>query len=553
VTAYDATLLACGLSLFLYGMHRSEKALRLLGGARIRQAINTVTRNRVMALLLGVGVTFVTQSSSATTVMLVGLATAGLIDLVHALGVVFGTAVGTTLTVQLFAYKVTKIAPLLVALGFFPYAFSRNNSWRNGGQLLFGFGLVFFGMSLMADSVAPLRESAAFREVLQSVSSPLALVLLSAGFTAVIQSSAATIALVIAFALPPLSGGVPAVSLAAAVPLVFGANIGTCATALLASVGASVEGKRIAWGHVIYKTLGVLIAFPFIGLLVKFGYASAPHNTAAQIANVHTAFNVAVALVFLPFMHLLARLIEMLVRPSHKQAAGFALRYITREVSDIPYLALSQAEKEVVRMSQAVTTMLEWVWAGIRDRDVSVFDQIVAEDDRVDFLQEEITAYLARLAEGELQPEHSRKQTQLLAVTSELELIGDLVSKDICAYGRHLVSANLSFSGQGTVDIGRLHEMVVSNIYAAIDAFSTDDCTIAQQVVDAKPAVDAAEDELRLRHFERITHGLAESLQTTTIHLDLIEDLRRINSHAARIARSVLVARDALRAAPGGQ
>lgn len=537
---YALFTLTCGLSLFLYGMYRSEKALKLLAGARTRQIIESITRNRFLSMLVGLVLTFGTQSSSATTVMLVGLSTAGLITLAQSMGVILGTAVGTTITVQLFAWKITRIAPVLITVGYFMYAMFRGTRRMRVGQLLLGFGLVFFGMTIMAGAVAPLRSSEVFATVLKALNSPFALLFISAVFTAIVQSSAATIALVISLA--TVVDGTTALGLAGAVPLILGANIGTSATAIIASLNASVPGKQVAWAHAIYKTLAALVALPLVPLLVRFGEWSSP-SAAAQIANVHTLFNCAAALVFLPLTGPLAALVQKLIKAPADQDGPYHVRFIDRDFSDHPYLALAQANKEIVRMSGLVTSMYESIWCALVERNAEQPAQIRLEDDKVDYLHEHISPYLTRLSEEEMRAEESSRQIQLLSVASELELVADVLSKDVCGSIQQLVSKNLSFSNEGLDDLEEFYQRVRVNLYAATDAVAAADRSIAERVVADRAQVDDLQDQLRTRHFERLKAGLPESLETTTIHLDLMEDLRRVNSHACRICMSVLEGR----------
>lgn len=532
---YSLFILASGLSLFLYGMQRSEKGLKLLAGERTRHLVDVITRNRVVGMFAGLVLTFGTQSSSATTVMLVGFATAGLITLSQSIGVLLGTAMGTTVTVQLFAWKVTRIAPVLISVGFLLYATGRGTRRRRAGQLILGFGLVFLGMTFMGEAVEPLRDSALFAQFLRAVDSRVGLLLLSAVFTAIVQSSAATIAVVIALAGASTGADGAILTVEKAVPLILGANIGTSATALIASIGSNGAGRQVAWAHAVYKTVAAVAALPLTGLLVQVGQMSAPGRVAAQIANIHTAYNVAAAVVFLPLTGLLARSVAAVVKDKPEKREGYQLRFIDRDFTEHPYLALAQAGKEIVRMSGVVTGMLEKTWEALVSRDANMPGEIKKEDDKVDFLHEHISPYLTAVSEDEMHPEETRRQTMLLAITSELELVGDVISKDICGSVSQLLRDNLSFSDEGMRDMRLFYERVRVNLYSATNAFAGGDRERALQVVKEKEAVDALQEQLRSKHFERLKAGLPESLETTTIHLDIMEDLRRINSHAARI------------------
>lgn len=531
--------LTCGLSLFLYGMQRSEKGLRLAAGDQHRRIVERLTRNRVVAMVMGLIMTVATQSSSATTVMLVGFASAGLLTFTQTLGIILGADIGTTVTVQLFAYKITRFAPVLITIGFCLFTFGRTKKRKRVGQLILGFGLILFGMTVMAEAVKPLRDSELFAHLLGAQSDAIMLLAVSAIFTAIIQSSAATIALVISLAIPA-EGGAAILSIREAVPLLLGANIGTCATALISSINSSVEGKRVAVAHTVFKVAGVLVALPFMGVLARFGRWTAPGSIAAQIANVHTLFNVAMGVVFLPFLEHFGRFVAHRVPERKKKEPGYTVAFIGRDFSNLPSLALSQATKEIIRMSGPVTDMLEAIGELLESRDPAKLDFIKREDDKVDFLRQRITPYLARLSEEEMSEEDSAKQTLLMETTVEVEHVGDLASKNIHGNLTKLIGDDLYFSEEGLSDLLKLHREVLMVFYTAMNAFSSSDQEAARQVVEKKEEVDRLAEKLRREHFTRLGKGLKETLETTTIHLDLIDDLREINSYSHRIARNIL-------------
>jgi phosphate:Na+ symporter len=535
MSIFSLVSLASGLSLFLYGMYRSEAALKLLAGSHTKRLIESITRNRFVALVIGLVLTFLTQSSSATTVMLVGFATAGLISLSHSIGVLLGTAIGTTITVQLFAWKVTRFAPLLISVGFLFFAIGRESRRGRFGQLTFGLGLVLFGMEVMADAIEPVRTSGLLHVFLGAVESRIGLLLISAAFTAVVQSSAATIALVIALAVPEAGQDGIAVTIERAVPLVLGANIGTSVTALIASLQSDTKGRQVAWAHTLYKTITALIALPFVGWLAELGRITAPDRLEAQIANVHTMFNVAAALVFLPFAGTLAWVTVKLFPESRETRPEYSVSFIDRDFSAIPYLALSQASKEIVRMSGVATNMLESAWSALEEQSLEDIDTARRLDDRVDFLQERITPYLTKISEREMHHDDSRRQMELFAVASDIELVGDVISKDLCGSIEQLLEKDLAFSKEGMRDLRSFYEQVRVALYSAIEAFTTDNHELAESVTEQKRQINALQEELRLRHFDRLKRGTLESMETTTLHLDIMEDLRRIASHGSRI------------------
>ncbi|MFP4522817.1 MAG: Na/Pi cotransporter family protein [Fibrobacterota bacterium] len=528
----DILNLICGLSLFLFGMDRSSKGLRLAAGNSLRQIIEKLTRFRLAGLGVGITATALTQSSSATTVMLVGFASAGLITLKQALSIILGADIGTTITVQLFAWKITKLAPFFISAGFFTRMFSKNPVWKNTGRLILGFGLIFFGMEMMSASVSPLRESVFFRELLSSSSGPAAGIFISAAFTALIQSSAATIALVLALAVPGESG--PAITLTQAVPLVLGANIGTCATALLAAFRNTAEARRIAWAHTIFKISGVLLFIPLISLLEKTA-ESVSNDLPHQIANIHTIFNVFMALLFLPFLKNFSALTKWLIKPD-KENPSFDLKYISRDYSYLPEVALQQASREIERMSSIVLEMASSIPVLLEGKDFSRIKFIKSSDDKVDFLHKRISLYISKLSEDELSVWASRRQGFLLTACSHIELAGDVISKNISAHFNKMSLKGIFFSKEGLEDILVMTSEVIKSMRLTFSALSDNDTEKAKQVLESRNRIEELEDTLSENHFRRLNAGLKETVQSTTVHLDLLDDIKNINNHCIKIS-----------------
>jgi phosphate:Na+ symporter len=538
MTLSDFLMLCCGLSLFLFGMQRTEKGLRLAAGEGLKRAIELVTRNRLVAIGVGLGVTLLTQSSSATSVMLVGFASAGLITLTQTLGVILGADIGTTITVQLFAFKMTALAPLFITIGFGLHSFSPSRKQRNIGQLILGFGLVFFGLTIMADAVMPLRSSPHFANLFGASSSPIVLLLIAALFTAIIQSSAATLAIIIALALPaPHSAA--RIDITQAVALLLGANVGTCATALLSALGADTEGKRVAWAHTLFKLAGALIFLPFIGPLAQLAHWSAPNSIGNQIANAHTIFNLGMAVLFLPFLKGFAHLTRLLVPTPPNATTPFSVHYITHDFSTQPTLALSQARRELGRMGGIVAMMFEQFQTGLINRDTTLLTTMHKLDDQVDYLHTQLGGYLAHLSQQEFTEQEAVEQLVLLNLTTELELIGDLISKDLYGYTKRLISKNLHFSHEGLEEIADFSKQVQQTLRQALGHIDQPQEQPAEGLNEAKVHIDTLSQQLRLNHFHRLGQGLKETVETTSYHLDIIEELRRINTHAFKIAQTL--------------
>ncbi len=533
-TLFSFFNLLAGLSFLLYGMKFAEKGLRKISAQRLRTYIRFLTRNRVTGVLSGTVITFLTQSSTATSVILIGLTSAGLMSLVQAVGMLLGADIGTTLTVQLFTFKVYRIAPLMIALGFYYYAFSPSFMRQRIGQIGMAIGMVFFGLKMMTESVAPLQSNPFLLQLLHSGNTNIWVALsISALFTALVASSAATIAIIIAFASATDHGA--ALTLSGAVPLVLGANIGTCATALIAAAQAGPEARKVAWAHTMLKILGVLIFLPFITPFTHVSALTADH-IARQIANAHSIFNVLIALIFLPFVGPFVRFIEWIVPRKEREGPGYHVEYISKHVLNVPALALGQAAREIVRMSGLVTRMAQQTIVVFAGSSEPLRQKLIAADDEVDFLQEALVPFLSQLSQEELTPEQSAKTVQLLTVTAELEQTADVVSKNLMDHARKKIEKGFLFSEAGWKEIKAFHARAVLVLEQAISAFTLNNEKMAREILQEKAEMDAFLEKLRQSHIARLQRGLRETLETTTVHLDLLDDMNLIGKHAFRIA-----------------
>jgi phosphate:Na+ symporter len=524
-----------GMALLLYGMQLTGEGLQRAAGGRLRQILTHLTSNRVTASLTGAAVTALIQSSTATTVMLIGFVQAGLLSLHQAMGIILGADVGTTFTVQLLAFKIYDYALLLVGLGFAAVFFAKRHLFKDLGQAVLGFGLIFLGLKLMIEGMEPLRGSPTVAQVLLAFAeSPILGIAAAAVFAAVVASSAATIGLAIALAshgLLPLAG---------AIPLVLGANIGTCATALTASMGSTTEAKRVAVAHIGFKLLGAAVVLPFLGPFVSLAEWSAVDPT-RQIANAHTFFNVGISLLFLPFQGLAARLIQAAVpdRPAEEEAR-FRTRYLDERFADQPGLAIGQAQREALRMADIAQGMLRDAGQVFRSGSQELLEDVERRDDQLDYLEREIKLYLTRLGKQTMTEDLSRREIALLGFIGNMENIGDIIDKNLMELARKKLYQGRRFSGPGEAELMDFHAQVSKNLERAIVAFATGDRTLAQEVLEQRAPIRQRERELRQSHLDRLRAGLAESVETSEIHLDVLTNLKRINSHVTAVVYPIL-------------
>ncbi len=533
-------LLFCGLALFLYGMQQGEKNLKRLGGSDLKKAINIITRHRLSAYFAGFFTTMLTQSSSATTVMLVGLASSRLMTFGQSLGMILGSDLGTTFTVQLFAFKFHQIAPALIAVGFFSSTSAKSQRLADYGNLILAFGFIFFGMNLMAEAVTPLRTFPPFEHALLiSFKNPWWGIVTGTLFTAIIQSSAATLAITIALAESFTNQGWTP-SAAQLLPLILGANLGTCATAFISTYKADVEGVRVAWAHFFFKLLGSALVLPAIWILPQF-----PHlfngSPAFQIAALHTTFNLVISAVFLPALHPFEQLILHITRKSKNDVKQkYHLTFIQEKAITLPILALSQATNEICRMSQRVECMNESCARLIEHFDQKTASEILEKDNEVDFLHEQIVTFLTRLAHDALTQEQAKRTYQLIMVTTDIEHIGDIISKRIVELADKIASSPLPLSPEGKEEISRLFKLTVGRFKEVMAAFTMNDEQMARGVFEHKRESRALFEDFLSRHLDRLYKRKPESLQTTSIHVDLLEEIQRINHFSFRIAAHIL-------------
>jgi phosphate:Na+ symporter len=536
---YTIVLLLCGITLFLYGMQQGEKNLKRLGGTRLRQIISAITRNRLTGYLTGFITTLFTQSSSATTVMLVGLASVQLMTLRQSLGVILGADLATTVTVQLFAFKVYLLSPLLIAIGFIISFFWKSGPVSLTGKLILATGFVFFGMHYMADASGSLRTHPVFnRMACDSFNNPLIGIAAGTILTAVIQSSAATLAIVIAmaqhFTFPDHSLPGPEHLL----PIVLGANIGTCSTAFIAVLQAETEGIRVAWAHVTFKVVGVLFALPFIWLIDKLPVIGTL-PVAFQIAGLHTGFNVYIALIFLPTISLVDRMVCRIVKPKNDTRLPFQTMFLHEKVSAFPVLALSQASKEITRAANMVLEMVEDGRELVRCYAFPRRLRITDKDDEVDFIHEKTVSFLTGMGREELGNDESVRTSMLIILSTDIEHIGDIVSKSITELAEKIDRSPVPLSTEGREEINNFFSSSIDLLRETITAFSKGDGDLARTILGRKAAVESQFSSCIGFHMDRLYRHIAASLQTTSIHIDLLEEINRINHFTFRIADHV--------------
>jgi phosphate:Na+ symporter len=522
-----------GVLLLLYGINLLNDGLQNAAGSKIRSLLRSLTSNRLSAVGGGAFITGLIQSSSATSVMLVGFVSAGLMSFRQTLAVILGADIGATLTVQLIAFHIYDYAVLLIGTGLLFTLFVKRTFYRSVGQGVLGFGFVFLSLKIMTEAMSPLQGSDLFRQVFVALTgTPLIGIALSAVVTALIHSSAATLGIALVLA---ESGLIP---LDAALYIILGANIGTCSTALLASLRSPAEARRVAWAHVLFKVFGVILFLPFLGPFEHLVSFTAP-DLSRQIANAHTLFNVIMAVVFLPFTGLFSRLIVHLV-PEKAEEKKFGPIYLDDHVLGTPSLALGQASREALRESDIVREMLIDAVKTFQTDDQSIITAIKNKDNLIDLLDRHIRLYITRLSSSHLTESQSRRAMAVLETARNLESIGDIIDRNIMPLALKRSHKGITFSQEGMDEIISFHKKVAENFDTAISAFASNDRDLADRVLRNKEELGLMERELVQAHLDRLRKGFRESIETSHIHLDLIGNLARINSLITHIIYPII-------------
>jgi len=541
--------LAGGLALFLFGMEQMAEALKVVAGGRMKAILGKLTTNRLTGLITGAGVTAVIQSSSVTTVMLVGFVSANLMSLSQAIGVILGADIGTTVTAQIVAFKVTKYALALVAVGFFLIFIGKRETIRHYGSLIMGLGLIFFGMAVMSAGMKPVRTYEPFILIMQSVSNPVIGILIATAFTAIIQSSSATMGVVIVLASQGL------ITLEGGIALALGANIGTCATAGLAAIGKPREAVRVAVAHVTFKIAGVLLVVLWIPALADLCREISPvsehltgterlaRDTPRQIANAHTIFNVGVAFLFLPVATLFARFCEWVVPD---EAVSFeeeaASRYLPRPLDDIlldtPFLALEAVRSETGRLGERVVHMFDAILEALLSGSSQDLQLIEDMDKEVDALHGHAVLFLGKISMGEMTDQERRELMNLVRATNLLEEIGDIIETNLVILGHRRIEENIVVSKQTRAVISEFHEIVAKALEDAVKAIRDNNEDAAKRVVAMKGEIKALAERTTQHGLERLVADKPNRLQTYSREMEVFENFQRISTLCRSLAHA---------------
>ena len=537
-----------GLALFLFGMEQMAEALKVVAGERMKLILAKLTSNRFMGAATGAFVTAVIQSSSVTTVLVVGFITAGLMSMSQSVGIIMGANIGTTITAQIVAFKVTKAALLMIGIGFSMLFISKHERTRQYGTMLMGLGMVFFGMSVMSDAMQPLRSYQPFLDLMIEMENPTTAILVAAGFTGLIQSSSATTGIVIVMA----SQGF--ITLPAGIALAFGANIGTCVTALFAAIGKPREAVRAAVVHILFNVAGVVIWLMFIPQLASLVTWLSPSHpeltsldrlgaeTPRQIANAHTIFNVANTLIFISFTSQIARLVDKLIpdRPLAEIELSASAKYLDEELLPTPGLALDRVRLEVVHMGDKVQEMLNSIMPAILNGNRESLAHVQMMDDEVDILYQQIIEYMGQISKQKLSENLKDEFLRLMEAVSDLESIGDTVETNLVVLGNERIDAGFSISEPTRKVLTDFHKLVLKSFGGAVQAVSQSNEDAARMVVAMKDEIKNLANSAVAHQAERLVAEEPNRIPAYTIEIDIIDKQKLIYYFAKRMAKSVL-------------
>jgi len=536
-----------GLGLFLLGMNMMSDGMQNAAGDKMRAILSQLTNNRFIAIGVGSFITMIVQSSSATTVMLVSFVQSKLMKFRQTIGVILGAGIGTTITAQLIAFKLTDYSLLMIGVGFILNSFFHHGLIKNIGKTILGFGILFFGMYIMSESMSPLRSFNPFLELLISLENPILGILVGILFTALIQSSAAFIGIMIIFATQGF------LTLEASIPLLLGANIGTAVTAVIASIKTNREAKQVALAHTLFKVLGVLVFLFWIPQFAELIRIVSPESFEAsgsfnsmgdvmprQIANAHTVFNIILTILVLPFTHQFAKLIEKLLPIKPDEKPVLKTHYLDQSMLKSSSLALNLAKQEVIRIGRLVQDMTSDIIIPFLIKGEGVLDNIKENEEEVNFLRDEVNNYILKITRENINEDRINEAFQLLYTVKEFEQIADIISTNLIPKAEFWCSKNYEFSSEGKKEIVDYHTRTQKQLSRAIDVFAEVNLEKAKAMKQKYKQYRNMEFDLEKQHFERLRDDVEQSVTSSKTHVELMTNLRAINGHATNIARILL-------------
>lgn len=519
-----------GLGIFLYGTHLLSNGLQKIGASKMRKSLAAMTNTRIKGILSGIGVTFFLQSSTVTNILVVGLVGGSIITLSQAFGIVLGSAIGTTLTVQILTFDVAQYASIFIFLGAVFMIFVNKNAWKSIGQIALSIGFVFFGIDVITSSLEPLSESEGVLHFLITLSeNPILFALIGMVFTALMHSSAAMIIIGIAFVTSDV------LSLQAVLPLVLGANVGATLPVVVSSLASQIEGKKLALFYFLFKGIGVVIAMSLLVFITNW-VELLPGSPERQIAHFHTLFNIANAVLFFPFLPWIARVFKRIF-PQQATTPVFTIR-LDESLLTVPEEALISSKYEIVRLAEMVRENMINQLKGYIDGSIGIED-IHAVEHMIDASYIKIQQYLLKLGQRDLTSNQSNEEVKLLNILNDIEHIGDIVIRFI-SKAEKVSEKNISLSEK---DQGQLKELLgyIEQSYAdSLHAFKENDRKMARKNIQSQSAMNQFEKDAKFEHFNDLINKQEHNPDISAVYLDIVNQLIQVYHHSMNISRTVL-------------
>ncbi|MBQ1897944.1 MAG: Na/Pi cotransporter family protein [Ruminococcus sp.] len=525
-----------GLGLFFLGMKYMGEGLELAAGNKLRTLLEKITSNKFLGMLVGLVVTAVIQSSSATDAMVVGFTNAGLMELAQTVGILFGAKIGTCVTSVLLSFDIKSIVPLFIFLGVIVMMFVKKNNYKYYGQILAGFGILFFGMDMMSGALKSLNETGLIDNILSSVNNPFIGILLGTAVTAVIQSSSASVGILMALA----SAG--AINVDQAIFIVFGMNLGATMPAFLSAAGAKRNAKQVAILNMLITLSGVIIMTPITMLLPVADTIEKllPGTAAAQISAAHIFFNVAMTVILLPFSGLLVKLTQKIL-PYHEdpEKDKMAVEFIDNRILTTPPMAVLQCEKEVARLSRLVQKNYNRAMIAFFDRDKDSIDKVIEREKVIDYLSKEITDYIVKINALDVEAHDHQVVAAMYSAIQDLERIGDH-AENIVEYARTVIEENQKFSDTAIAEMHDISDKCRSLMELSFAMFNAQGGSpeLIERIIKAEDDVDDCKDDYKQNHIRRMDAGECDAVAGTTF-LNMLIDIERIGDHAINVAFAI--------------
>ncbi|MDD5020963.1 MAG: Na/Pi cotransporter family protein [Endomicrobiaceae bacterium] len=533
-----------GTALLLFSMFKINLAFEKIVGQNMRTILTNFTSTKLKGFLTGLSITGLNQSSSATALLQISLVSAGLLSFQQSMAVTMGSSIGSTITGQLVAFRLVDYALLIVSLGFFISFFSSKKKIASFGDIIFGFGLLFFSMKIMSDSMLPVTLNTNLLDTIATIKSPIFAIFVGFCFTVLIQSSGATVGITIVLA----SSGI--LSLMQAICICLGAQVGTCITSVIASINQTRAGRRVMLWHFTFQTLGVLIIMPLLFInyndnpvwlsFTKFITNKILHSNdiAREIAMSHTMVAIITSLAVLPVLPLFYKLI-LFIYPRKLSENPTAPIFIDDKYISQTNKALELSKKEILRVSEILMEIVKGSIRLLETRHEEIGEKIASQAFRIRLLTSKIVPYLSKIGQNQLSQQQSKHEISLLYIIADFEQIADIIERNLMFVAHEKIKRNLRFSDEGLNDIRQLHNIISSNCSKVINSFDKDDIVTAKEIINSVSELHNTVHQFKKKHITRLQAGLQESIETSGLHMDVLDQYTRINDILADIASTV--------------